>query len=314
VSSSYALTASHVNPLNQNVIISGSLTVTSSIRATFDSTFNGANGALRALSATNTAKRVDIGYDNTINGGYINVQEAGVDWRPLFINPISTISSPVVIGVTINDGINKLQVSGSGRFIGNVTASNGLINSALSVRQSITASTALISGSGTQRLVVVGSGSTQPIVTVLGSQGELFSITDSLSGSLFSVNDISGLPILEVFSDSTILMGNYLAPSLNTTFRTGSIPAGVNTIYSFPTTSYDAVFLDYSIKSGSNARAGHFTATWLGITSSFMDNSTLDIGNTTGFVFGAKVIGANLVVTGSATTAGWTVKTIIRSI
>jgi hypothetical protein len=112
---------------------------------------------------------------------------------------------------------------------------------------------------------------------------------DSLSGSLFSVNDISGLPILEVFSDSTTLMGNYSAPMLVTTFRTGSVAVGANTLYSFPTSSYDAVFLEYSIKSGSNARAGNFMATWLGTTTSFVDSSTTDIGSTSGFVIGAQL-------------------------
>lgn len=56
-------------------------------------------------------------------------------------------------------------------------------------------------------LIVQGSGST--ILDILGSQGELFSVTDSLSGSLFSVNDISGIPIMEVFSDNTIKMGTF---------------------------------------------------------------------------------------------------------
>jgi len=56
-------------------------------------------------------------------------------------------------------------------------------------------------------LIVQGSGST--ILDIFGSQGELFSVTDSLSGSLFSVNDISGIPIMEVFSDNTIKMGTY---------------------------------------------------------------------------------------------------------
>lgn len=182
------------------------------------------------------------------------------------------------------------------------------------VRQTLTASAALISGSGTQRLTVVGSGSAQPLFTVLGSQGELFSITDSLSGSLFSVNDISGLPIFEVFSDSTTLMGNYSAPMLITTFRTGSVSVGANTIYALPTASYDGVFVDYTIKSGSNARAGNFSAIWTGTAVNFMDNSTVDFGNTSGFVLGAQITGGNLVVTGSATTTGWTVKTIIRSI
>jgi hypothetical protein len=54
---------------------------------------------------------------------------------------------------------------------------------------------------------VYQSGSTA--FNVAGSQGQLFSVTDSLSGSLMSVNDISGIPILEVFSDDRVVMGQY---------------------------------------------------------------------------------------------------------
>lgn len=60
-----------------------------------------------------------------------------------------------------------------------------------------------ISGS----MQINGSGST--LFDVVGSQGQLFSITDSLTGSLFAVSDVSGLPILEVFSDDTIKMGSF---------------------------------------------------------------------------------------------------------
>ena len=56
-------------------------------------------------------------------------------------------------------------------------------------------------------LVVNGSGSV--LLDVQGSQGQLFSVTDSLSGSLFSVKDISGMPIMEVFSDDTVRMGQF---------------------------------------------------------------------------------------------------------
>jgi hypothetical protein len=56
-------------------------------------------------------------------------------------------------------------------------------------------------------LQVYGSGSL--VFDVQGSQGQLFSVTDSLSGSLFSVNDISGLPILEVFSDDKLVAGSF---------------------------------------------------------------------------------------------------------
>ena len=57
-------------------------------------------------------------------------------------------------------------------------------------------------------LIVYGSGSS-PVLDVQGSQGQLFSITDSLSGSLWSVNDISGIPVMEAFSDNTIKIGTF---------------------------------------------------------------------------------------------------------
>jgi len=45
--------------------------------------------------------------------------------------------------------------------------------------------------------------------SVDGANGRLFSVTDNLSGSLFSVNDIAGLPIIEAFDDNTVIMGSY---------------------------------------------------------------------------------------------------------
>ena len=59
----------------------------------------------------------------------------------------------------------------------------------------------------TKKLTIEGSGST--VFEVIGSEGQLFSITDSLSGSLFAVSDVSGLPILEVFSDDRIVAGAF---------------------------------------------------------------------------------------------------------
>jgi hypothetical protein len=70
-------------------------------------------------------------------------------------------------------------------------------------------------------LVVNGSGSI--ILDIQGSQGQLFSVTDSLSGSLFSVNDISGMPIMEVFSDNTIKAGTFGAEGLTVSESSVSI-------------------------------------------------------------------------------------------
>ena len=60
-------------------------------------------------------------------------------------------------------------------------------------------------------LIVQGSGSTgdNTILDVQGNQGQLFSITDSLEGTLFTVSDISGIPILDVNSNEIVKIGTF---------------------------------------------------------------------------------------------------------
>ena len=226
--------------------------------------------------------------------------------------------SPTQFTVT-SASITEFTVTGTGITIGNAITDTHRVTGSLNISGSVTAtsltsSTALISGSGTNRLIVVGSGSAQPIFTVQGSQGELFSITDSLSGSLFSVNDISGLPILEVFSDNTTLIGSYLDPMLITTTKVTQTNSGSFVVYSLPTASYDTAFFEYSIKSGSNARAGTIMAIQSGTSVNFTETTTTDFGNTTPVSFTVVVTGSNMALTGSSTTGSWTVKTIIRGI
>jgi hypothetical protein len=69
-------------------------------------------------------------------------------------------------------------------------------------------------GLETQNIQFVTEDGTQAItLTVLedgtlsfsGTSGQLFSITDSLTGSIFSVNDISGIPSIEVFDDGRVV-------------------------------------------------------------------------------------------------------------
>ena len=80
-------------------------------------------------------------------------------------------------------------------------------------------------------LIIQGSGST--LLDIQGSQGQLFSVTDSLSGSLFSVNDISGMPIMEVFSDDRILLGTFNAEAIKVSGSTANITGSL-----FGTASY----------------------------------------------------------------------------
>jgi len=60
-------------------------------------------------------------------------------------------------------------------------------------------------------LTLLGSGSTgrTDLFTINGNNGTLFSVSDDLSNSLFSVNTIAGLPVIEAFADNTVVMGQY---------------------------------------------------------------------------------------------------------
>jgi hypothetical protein len=223
-----------------------------------------------------------------------------------------------VTGLTVNGG---LTVTGN-TSLQSLTATTTTVNGNLTVTgntniKAFTGTTGYISGSGQNILTVIGSGNstTSPLFTVQGSSGELFSVNDSLVGSLFSVNDISGLPILEVFSDNTTLMGSYQAPSLNTTTKV-TLTAGTNTVYSIPTSAYTGAFIDYTLVSTgtTGARAGNIMTIWSGSTAQYTETSTNDIGNTAGVTFSVAVSGSNAVLSSSATTTGWALKTIIRSI
>ena len=202
-------------------------------------------------------------------------------------------------------GLNNVYLVENG---GNV----GIGTTATTVTLNVVGQTKL-SGSGQNVLTIIGSGNTEPLFTVQGSSGELFSITDDLTGSLFVVNDISGLPILEVFDDDTIHMGSYQAPSLNTTVKLNP-GTGLSTVYSLPMSAYTGAFFDYTVTNTVGARAGNIISIFSGNTVEFNNVPTSDIGTTSGITFTMSADSTNAILQVSATTTGWEVKTIVRSI
>ena len=167
------------------------------------------------------------------------------------------------------------------------------------------------------KLHVLG-GTSSPVFKVDGTSGELFTINDSLVGSLFSVNDISGLPILEVFDDNSVIIGDYQAPSLYTTKKVITSSNGINNIYSFATASWSSAYVDYNISNAGNYRAGTLVAVFGPAGVEFTEISTLDIGNTTtgaySLTFSFVLSGTYSILRSVTSTTNWNIKTIIRSI
>jgi hypothetical protein len=204
-------------------------------------------------------------------------------------------------------GLNLSQIA-SGSATASIAPNTGFrVNTDSAFTGSMT-----ISGSASPALSVIGSGSA--VFTVNGSVGEIFSVTDSLSGSLFAVNNSSGFAILDVNSDNTIQYGDPDTRAVTTTVKNTVAAAGVFTVYSLPTASYDGAWFDYVAKSGSDARAGQIMSLWSGTAVNFTETTTTDFGDTSGLSFTVAVSGSNFALTGSVATAGWTIKTIVRSI
>ena len=78
--------------------------------------------------------------------------------------------------------------------------------------------------------LIIEGASSGTVFDVQGSQGQLFSVTDDLSGSIFAVSDISGVSIFEVdasgestFYDNLNVRGNILLTGEPTTANQGRI-------------------------------------------------------------------------------------------
>lgn len=164
-------------------------------------------------------------------------------------------------------------------------------------------------------LNIEGSTLGQTVFKVDGTLGELFTVKDNLTGVLFSVNNVSGIPILEVEDTNEVRMGSYQAPASYTSTETTITAAGATTLHTIDSTAYDMAVFEYIVKDGSNLRAGTVQAVWTGTTVEFNETATNDIGNTADVVFSVDAsTPGSAKFTATTTTTGWTIKTIVRTI
>ena len=332
VSASFASTASYVNQLNQTVNISGSLNATGSVNLYKSGssilTVSGSFGPILEVTDTVsgslwtiytgslpifdlTSARILTLSGSAIITGSLNVQNGitgslfGTATTASFVTLAQTASF-----VTTAQTASFVTLAQTASYVLNAVSSSFAATASYvnQLNQAV-----LISGSinATGSVNVYKSGSI--VFTVSGSTGPLFDIADVVSGSLFTVWTGSNR-ILQTNSDyTTILGGASNAAALFATNKT-TANSGSTTIYNVPTASYDSIHVDYNIRSGSTARAGNILAIWSGSSVNQIETSASSFGDTSAFTFGALVSGSNLALTGSTTTNGWTVKTIIRSI
>ena len=115
-------------------------------------------------------------------------------------------------------------------------------------------------------LIVEGSGSV--VLDIQGSQGQLFSITDDLTGDIFSVSDISGVPILNVNADGTTTIDGPLTLTNDETLDSTSDTSikfltrdsnGVVKYHSLGSNAFNSnTYNNYSLPLGTSSARGGF--------------------------------------------------------
>ena len=106
------------------------------------------------------------------------------------------------VGIGNSSPVHKLSVTGTTSLVGNVTVQSNI---------------AYVSPNGANTITsTMANGGT---LSWNGNSGQLFSIVDSMTGTIFTVNDVSGIPMISVDAGGNI----QLAPS------TGFVSYGVST-------------------------------------------------------------------------------------
>ena len=164
------------------------------------------------FKTTNTGVEVNHAGGGVLNVTTINATDgdyAGIVTAQGFVGGgINTLSESIFKDMSVLGGINISGVATATAFSGDGSNLTNLPVSSFFANTDV----------GIHTLAKVGIGTTNPIgqldvnvgtsVTALnieGSEGQLFSVTNNLSsGSIFAVNDITGLPSVDVNADGTI--------------------------------------------------------------------------------------------------------------
>jgi hypothetical protein len=86
---------------------------------------------------------------------------------------------------------------------------------------------------------------------------------------------------------------------------------GPDNLFQQATGSYTSAHGKYTLYKGANARAGEFVTVWNGTSTTYFDNATTDIGNTSDITFQSLIVTSQIQITAIAATSGWTVKMLV---
>ena len=92
------------------------------------------------------------------------------------------------------------------------------------------------------------------------------------------------------------------------------VDSGTEVIAAVATGSAQSAFFDYVIAESGNVRAGTLMAAWTGISITYAETSTQDIGDTSDVDLSAHINAGNVELKATTTTNNWSIKTVSKLI
>jgi hypothetical protein len=263
-----------------------------------------------------------IGGTSRVTGSFIVSSSTNLIGTTNVTGSLIVSSSSQIIGTETITG--SLIVSSSSNVIGTSRVTGSLIiSNSLQVigTGSITGSLTISSSTNGQTVLqVTGTGSltSPPLVQIAGQNGGFVQVYDSNSGSLFSVNSNTGTAIVDVRSNGQTLIGSNTFQGMydSTANVAFASPSQNLTIPGYLTSSYNALWFDYVVFSGSYSRMGTLYSAWSGSNISYNDvtgsyTGTVPANNIT---LVTRFSSSFVQVTASAATNNWVIKGMIRCI
>ena len=216
---------------------------------------------------------------------------------------VNVFGSPVDSYVLMSNvaGTTGVAIGGDADFRYNASTNKLTVGtvSATSLTGSLLGTASYVTGS----IYTAGNLATSASFAITASYAQVFPYTGTAQ-----INGNVGISGSFSVTGSTII----------NTQQNATINTGTSVVATVPTASMYAAFFDYIARSGSatqNMRAGTVISTWNTIgTVQYTDNSTPDIGDTSGVSLAAVANGSNVELRATVTTDSWNIKTFVRSI
>ena len=159
-----------------------------------------------------------------------------------------------------------------------------------------------------------GNIDTGSLVTTASFNAYTGSNTSQFSGTA-SYSTTSNTSVISQTSSyaTNFVIGSTLAlnGTLTDSSTINSTIVGANNIFQQSTGSFTSAHGKYTAYKGVNSRAGEFVTSWNGTTTSYYDNSTVDIGNTTDITFQSSIVTSQFQINSTSLSSGWTIKMLV---